>query len=83
MNGIDLLIFTGGIGENDFNMRAMICSEMEYLGIDFDARINHGIKSKDLILSKPESRVVVMTVTTDEELVIATDTRNIVESAAN
>ena len=83
MNGIDLLIFTGGIGENDFNMRAMICSEMEYLGIDFDARINHGIKSKDLILSKPESRVVVMTVTTDEELVIATDTRNIVEAAVN
>jgi acetate kinase len=83
MNGLDLLIFTGGIGENDFNMRAMICSGMEYLGIDFDAKINHGIKSKDLILSKPESRVMVMTVTTDEELVIATDTRNIVEAATN
>lgn len=83
MNGIDLLIFTGGIGENDFNMRAMICSEMEYIGIDFDAKINHGIKSKDLILSRPGSRVIVMTVTTDEELVIATDTRNIVEAAAN
>ncbi|MFO7574476.1 MAG: acetate kinase, partial [Bacteroidales bacterium] len=80
MNGIDLLIFTGGIGENDFNMRKMICSGMEYLGIEFDPEVNHGVKSRDLTLSKPGSRVKVMVVTTDEELVIATDTRNIVES---
>jgi acetate kinase len=81
MNGIDLLIFTGGVGENDFNMRKMICTGMEYLGIEFDAEVNHGMKSKDLILSKPASRVTVMSVTTDEEFVIATDTRNIVEAS--
>ncbi len=80
MNGIDLLIFTGGIGENDFNMRNMICTGMEYLGIEFDPEVNHGVKSKDLTISKPSSRVKVMITTTDEELVIATDTRNIVES---
>ncbi|MBM3419696.1 MAG: acetate kinase, partial [Bacteroidetes bacterium] len=80
MNGIDLLIFTGGIGENDFNMRKMICTGMEYLGVEFDAQVNDRVKSKDLIISKPGSRVTVMTVTTDEELVIATDTRNIVEA---
>jgi acetate kinase len=79
MNGLDLLIFTGGIGENDFNMRRMICTEMEYLGIVFNTELNNGIKGKDLVISKPESEVIVMSVTTDEEFVIASDTRYIVE----
>lgn len=81
MNGLDLLIFTGGIGENDFNMRKMICTGLECMGIVFDSEINHGSKSKDLILSKKESRVTVMSVTTDEEFVIATDTKSIVEAS--
>jgi acetate kinase len=50
MNGLDLLIFTGGVGENDFNLRKMICSEMEYLGIVFDEVKNNGVKCMDLIL---------------------------------
>lgn len=79
MNGADLLVFTGGIGENDFNMRKMICSDMESLGIVFDDNANHGSRGADLVLSKPESRVIVMSVTTDEEFVIASDTRAIVE----
>jgi len=79
LNGIDLLVFTGGIGENDFNMRKMICSDMENLGIVFDSEANNGAKGKDLVISKPESKVTVMAVTTDEEFVIASDTRAIVE----
>jgi len=79
MNGIDLLVFTGGIGENDFNMRKMICSEMENLGIIFDDDANNNSQGDDLIISKPESKVTVMSVTTDEEFVIASDTRSIVE----
>jgi acetate kinase len=79
LNGADLLIFTGGIGENDFNMRKMICSDLENLGIIFDCEVNDGARGKDLIISKPESKVTIMTVTTDEELVIASDTRTIVE----
>lgn len=79
MNGFDLLIFTGGIGENDYNMRKMICSDMEYLGILFDEKINDGVKGKDLIISKPDSKVTVMSITTDEEFVIASDAKNIVE----
>jgi len=79
MNGLDLLIFTGGIGENDFNMRRMICSDLEFLGIVFNQEVNEGIRGKDLILSKPESEVIVMSITTDEEFVIASDTRFIVE----
>lgn len=79
MNGLDLLIFTGGIGENDFNMRKMICTDMEYIGIDFDPDVNNGVKGKDIILTRPGSRVTVMSVTTDEEFVIASDTKSIVE----
>ncbi|OFY58912.1 MAG: acetate kinase [Bacteroidetes bacterium RBG_19FT_COMBO_42_10] len=81
MNGADLLVFTGGIGENDFNMRKMICSDMESLGIIFDDEANNGSRGADLIISKPESRVIVMAVTTDEEFVIASDTRYIVEQS--
>jgi acetate kinase len=79
LNGCDLLVFTGGIGENDFNMRKMICSDLESLGIIFDAESNNGARGKDIIISKPESKVTVMAVTTDEEFVIASDTRYIVE----
>jgi len=79
LNGVDLLVFTGGVGENDHKMRAMICSDMENLGIIFDFKVNNGARGKDLIISKPESKVTVMCITTDEEFVIAFDTRYIVE----
>ncbi|MEA1887362.1 MAG: acetate kinase [Bacteroidota bacterium] len=83
LNGLDLLVFTGGIGENDFNQRKMICSNMEYLGIEFDAEKNEGKKNQDIIISKPSSRVTVMAVTTNEELVIATDTKSIISRKKN
>jgi len=79
LNGLDLLVFTGGVGENDHKMRAMICSDMESLGIIFDFEANSGVRGKDLVLSKPESKVTVMCITTDEEFVIASDTKYIVE----
>lgn len=79
LNGLDLLIFTAGVGENDFNARKMICTGMEFLGIKIDPEVNHGVKGKDLIISTPDSKVKVMVVTTDEEFVIASDTKGIVE----
>lgn len=79
LNGADLIVFTGGIGENDFNMRKMICTDMEGLGIIFDQEKNQGSKGCDVVISRPESRVTVMVVTTDEEFVIASDTRHIIE----
>jgi acetate kinase len=82
LNGADLIIFTGGIGENDFNMRKMICSGMENLGIIFNEEANHGAKGKDLLISRPDSKVTVMVITTDEEFVIASDTKTIVEQMA-
>jgi len=80
MGGIDLVIFTGGIGENDFDVRAGVCKEMEFLGIDFDFEKNHGLKSKDAVLTKPNSKVKVMSVCTNEELVIAMDTMDIISN---
>jgi acetate kinase len=79
LNGLDLIIFTAGVGENDFNARKMICTGMEYLGIKIDPEVNHGVKGKDLVISTPDSKVKVMVVTTDEEFVIASDTKAIVE----
>jgi acetate kinase len=79
MNGLDLVIFTGGIGENDFNIRRMITQNMEYLGLDFDEPENHGVKGEDKIISKADSRVTAMVIKTNEELVIASDTYKILE----
>jgi acetate kinase len=79
MNGLDCVIFTGGIGENDFNIRRMICQNMEYLGLDFDEPGNHGVKGEDKVISKPDSKVTALVIRTNEELVIAMDTYKILE----
>lgn len=79
MGGVDILIFTGGIGENGYETRENICKDLEFLGILFDKQINEGARSKELIISKKESPVTVMVVPTNEEFVIASDTRDIVE----
>jgi acetate kinase len=77
LNGADLLVFTGGIGENDFEIRRAVCDNMQFLGVEFDEAANDGVKGKDKVLSKAGSRVTVMAINTDEELVIATDTMNL------
>ncbi|MDR0765983.1 MAG: acetate kinase [Odoribacteraceae bacterium] len=74
LNGVDLVVFTGGIGENDHDIRRAACEGMQYLGIDFDDAANHGVRGKDKVLTRPGSRVTVMSINTNEELVIATDT---------
>lgn len=79
MNGLDAVIFTGGVGENDFNIRRMICQNMDYLGLMFDEVANHGVKGQDKVITKPESRVKAAVVRTNEELLIATDTHKILE----
>ncbi|MBI5010003.1 MAG: acetate kinase, partial [Bacteroidia bacterium] len=79
MGGVDILIFTGGIGENSSDDREKICENMEFLGLEFDKKVNNGVRGKELIISKKESRVTVMIVPTNEEWVIASETRDIVE----
>jgi acetate kinase len=78
MGGVDLIIFTGGIGENDVQVREGVCKDMQFMGIDFDLEKNKGVKSKDEILTKPNSKVKVMSICTNEELVIALDTMEII-----
>jgi acetate kinase len=78
MGGVDIIIFTGGVGENDFDVRAGVCKDMEFMGIDFDFEKNNVVRCKDEILTKPSSKVKVMSISTNEELVIALDTLEIV-----
>lgn len=79
MGGVDLLVFTGGVGENDFIVREKVCENMEFLGIKFDRQVNDGLRGVDKVLSTPDSKVKVAAVMTDEELVIASDTFNLVK----
>ena len=78
MNGCDLVVFTGGIGENDPHIREMVGTHLEYLGVEFDKSANDGVRGKDVILTKKSSKVKIATVTTNEELVIAQDTMKLV-----
>ncbi len=78
LNGVDLIIFTGGIGENNMTMRQAICDGQTYLGVEFDEKANQ-VRGEDKIISAPNSRTLLMTITTDEELVIATDTLKLVK----
>ena len=80
MGGVDLLIFTGGIGENASETRENICRDLEYMGLEFDKNMNNGVHGKELVISKKGSKVTVMIVPTNEEFVIASETRKIVEN---
>jgi acetate kinase len=79
MGGVDLLIFTGGVGENASESRENICKGLEFMNLIFDRNANAGVHGKELVISKKESKVTVMVVPTNEEFVIASETREIVE----
>lgn len=79
MNGIDAVLFTGGIGENSDDLREDVCSNMEFLGIKLDKAANKGLHGKLQKISAPDSKVEVWVVPTNEELLIARDTKEIVE----
>ncbi len=79
MGGCDILVFTGGIGENGDLTREGICSNLKWLGFEIDPDKNNGLRGKEQIISTHDSRVKVMVVPTDEELMIALDTQNIVK----
>ena len=78
MGGVDVLIFTGGIGENSDANRTGICEGLEFLGIQLDEQINTGSRGKETTISKKDSKVKVMVVPTNEELMIAIDTQRII-----
>lgn len=82
MNGVDAIVFTAGIGENNASLREAVCSNMEYLGISFDkaANIENAHASGNTRISTPDSKVAVYILPTNEELVIARDTAAVVSA---
>ncbi len=78
MGGVDAIIFTAGVGENDKAIRAMVCEGLEYMGVKLDPEAN-GVRGKEAVLSAPDSKVKVLLIPTNEELMIAMDTAAIVK----
>ena len=74
MGGVDLIVFTGGVGENSDVLRDDVCKGLEFMGTEFDSSANEGVRGKDKVISKDTSKVKVAVITTNEELVIAIDT---------
>ncbi len=77
MNGVDAIVFTAGVGENDMGMRDIICNEMGNLGIKLDL-VKNKVRGKEMVISAEDSKVKVLLIPTNEELMIARDTYNIV-----
>ncbi|MBR3522800.1 MAG: acetate kinase [Prevotella sp.] len=78
MGGIDVLVFTAGVGENQSIMREKSCEGLEFMGIKIDKDVNNQIHGKEAVISTPDSKVKVVVIPTDEELMIATDTMALV-----
>ena len=74
MNGLDVLVFTAGIGENDPRLRKEVCQSLDFFGINIDDSKNDGLRGKEAIISTENSRVTVLVIPTYEELMIARDT---------
>lgn len=77
LGGLDILVFTGGVGENQWATRESVCRNMEFMGIQLDVEKNRGMRGKEMVISTLESRVTVIVVPTDEEYMIASDTMEI------
>lgn len=78
MGGVDTIVFTAGVGENQTSMRADACEGLEFLGIKINKELNATIRGEEAIISTPDSKVTVCVVPTDEEIVIARDTKELV-----
>ncbi len=79
MNGVDLIVFTGGIGENNSRLRRRVCENLAFLGLKFDYDAN-AVRGVDTIITLPDSQVKAALITTNEELMIARDTMHIVQN---
>lgn len=74
MNGCDIIVFTAGVGENQADMRESVCSGLSFMGVEIDIEKNKTIHGEEAVISTPNSKVTVVVVPTDEELMIASDT---------
>ena len=78
MKGLDVVVFTGGIGENQINIRKKICKNLEFMGLIIDEEKND-VRGEEILITKPESKIRAYIIPTNEELVIARDTKALVE----
>lgn len=77
MGGCDILVWTGGVGENQWATRRVVCENMEYMGMKLDVEKNEGMRGEEMVISTPDSKVTIIVVPTDEEYMIASDTMDI------
>ena len=82
LNGVDIIVFTGGVGENQIVTREQVCKQIEFLGVDLDNEANQ-IRGEEKEITKPGSKVRVVIIPTDEEYMIACDTKEIVSKLYN
>ena len=78
MGGVDIIVFTGGVGENQTGVRENVCAPLAFMGVKLDNDLNAKIRGTETVISTPESKVKVVVIPTDEELMIARDTEAIV-----
>ncbi len=78
MNGIDSIVFTGGVGENQINIRKGICQQLEFMGVEIDENLNN-MRGEEKLVSKPTSKVKIYVIPTNEELMIAKETKRLVK----
>ena len=78
MGGVDIIVFTGGVGENQTGVRENVCAPLASMGVEIDKELNAKTRGTETVISAPQSKVRVVVVPTDEELMIARDTREIV-----
>ncbi len=81
MGGADIIVFTGGVGENQAGLRADVCSTLGFMGVEIDKEVNAVTRGTETVISSANSRVKVCVIPTDEELTIARDTRDLVTAA--
>ena len=77
LGGVDIILFTGGVGENQMECRREVCKDMEFMGIELDNDVNAKVRGEEAVISTPASKVKVVVIPTDEELLIASDTMDI------
>lgn len=77
MGGVDIIVFTGGVGENQTGLRADVCKPLKFMGVEIDAEANK-VRGEEAVISSADSKVKVCVIPTDEELMIALDTKDIV-----
>ena len=79
MGGVDVIAFAGGVGENQGSIREAALEGLEFIGVELDKEVNAKMRGEECVLSTPESKVKVLLIPTDEELMIASDTYEIVK----